>query len=377
MRPFIKWPGGKEHELKYILPNKPQNIRNYVEPFLGGGAVYLAMDMNDITGRCIVNDLSTELIDMYNYVREENQEFFSQLTEIDNNSKHISQVVDKFAGAFIQICNEVRQNEDSDLQFMTSELIGLYPELSELLGNLNVERENYRLIIKNAMIKRIDRMRVLDKEKEVYSDAELKDMFECILKSSLYTHIRNQYNHRNHEHNAFSAAQTAAMFLYIRENCYSAMHRTNAFGEFNVPYGGISYNTHDLAKKSESLKSADLVRRLRETDFHNEDFEVFLRSISRQTSRNDFWFIDPPYDSRFSEYSQNAFTQDDQRRLAAILAKTRAKVMIVIKNTEFIHDLYSQYDVFRINYFSKKYDVNFVNRNDREVEHLIITNYDI
>ena len=40
---LIKYPGGKEKELKYILPNLPIKINNYYEPFVGGGAVYFAV----------------------------------------------------------------------------------------------------------------------------------------------------------------------------------------------------------------------------------------------------------------------------------------------------------------------------------------------
>ena len=38
---FIKWAGGKEKELPIILKNLPKNFNRYVEPFVGGGAVYL------------------------------------------------------------------------------------------------------------------------------------------------------------------------------------------------------------------------------------------------------------------------------------------------------------------------------------------------
>ena len=87
MRPFIKWPGGKERELKHILPNLPRNIQNYVEPFLGGGAVYLAMDDSEINGEYIVNDLSHELIDIYECVKNEDVLFFRQLKVIDAEFK--------------------------------------------------------------------------------------------------------------------------------------------------------------------------------------------------------------------------------------------------------------------------------------------------
>ena len=48
--------------------------------------------------------------------------------------------------------------------------------------------------------------------------------------------------------------------------------------------------------------------------------------------------------------------------------------MLVIKNTDFIYSLYKD---FEITTFDKKYLVSFQNRNDKEAEHLLITNYKI
>jgi DNA adenine methylase len=48
--------------------------------------------------------------------------------------------------------------------------------------------------------------------------------------------------------------------------------------------------------------------------------------------------------------------------------------MMIIKNTDFIFNLYDQKGL-NINSFDKKYLVSFMNRNDKDVEHLIITNY--
>ena len=48
--------------------------------------------------------------------------------------------------------------------------------------------------------------------------------------------------------------------------------------------------------------------------------------------------------------------------------------MMIIKNTDYIFGLYDQKGL-NINSFDKKYLVSFMNRNDKDVEHLIITNY--
>ena len=48
--------------------------------------------------------------------------------------------------------------------------------------------------------------------------------------------------------------------------------------------------------------------------------------------------------------------------------------MLVIKNTDFISELYSNKGL-HINSFDKTYMVSFKGRNNRDCEHLIITNY--
>lgn len=49
LSPILKWAGGKEQELKYIIPNLPQEkFTGYFEPFVGGGAVYTAVQAKQI-----------------------------------------------------------------------------------------------------------------------------------------------------------------------------------------------------------------------------------------------------------------------------------------------------------------------------------------
>lgn len=376
MRPFIKWPGGKERELQYILPNLPQNINNYVEPFLGGGAVYLAMQEENINGEYIVNDLSHELIDIYECVKHEDVLFFHQLEVIDAEFKRMKRLADRERPHFLLLCRYVRSvQEEQWLQEVTAFVQRIRNDL-QLNENLVVEdMDSYVATFETALLKRLRRMKQLDVERKLYSDDELIDLLECVLKSTFYVYIRKLYNERNELD--FLEEQTSAMYLFIRENCFSAMHRTNANGEFNVPYGGVSYNKHDLLRKVENLRRPELINRLDRTNFYNADFETFLEQIEGITGPEDFWFIDPPYDSEFNEYSQNTFDLNDQERLAEILSQTQARVMIVIKYTEYIYNLYSRYDVFRIRDYRKTYDVNFQNRNDRMVTHLLITNYDI
>ena len=112
---------------------------------------------------------------------------------------------------------------------------------------------------------------------------------------------------------------------------------------------------------------------LSKTNIVNADFQDFFNIY--EPTENDFIFLDPPYDTEFSTYAQNDFVKTDQKRLADFLINNcQAKWMMIIKNTDFILDLYTHPDI-KISTFDKTYLVSFMNRNNKETEHLLITNY--
>jgi DNA adenine methylase len=61
IKPFIRWAGGKSRLLPRILPHIPASIENYYEPFLGGGAVFLACAAR-VSGRSHLADLNEHLV---------------------------------------------------------------------------------------------------------------------------------------------------------------------------------------------------------------------------------------------------------------------------------------------------------------------------
>src|SRR5690625_6616588 len=54
---------------------------------------------------------------------------------------------------------------------------------------------------------------------------------------------------------------SSAIYLFIRQMCYSSMFRYNKSGEFNVPYGGISYNKNNFDRFIKYFKSTELDRK--------------------------------------------------------------------------------------------------------------------
>lgn len=70
MRPFLKWPGGKFRLVERIASYLPHG-KQLVEPFVGGGAVFL----NTKFEHCLLNDANVDLITLYQTLQKEGQSF--------------------------------------------------------------------------------------------------------------------------------------------------------------------------------------------------------------------------------------------------------------------------------------------------------------
>lgn len=73
--PILKWVGGKRQLLSEIMPLINKNCSTYVEPFVGGGAVFFELQPK----KAIINDFNSELINVYQVVRDNVEELISAL----------------------------------------------------------------------------------------------------------------------------------------------------------------------------------------------------------------------------------------------------------------------------------------------------------
>lgn len=97
--PILKWVGGKRQLLSDIMPLINKNCSTYVEPFVGGGAVFFELQPK----KAIINDYNAELINVYEVVRdfpeeliallevhnrENSQAYFYQLRALDRSAEY-------------------------------------------------------------------------------------------------------------------------------------------------------------------------------------------------------------------------------------------------------------------------------------------------
>jgi DNA adenine methylase len=258
LNPIIKWSGGKKDELKHIIPHIPKNYTTYLEPFIGGGAVYFHLNPE----KAVISDVHTELVDFYQSIKNGHSELIYKFMEENPN------------------------DEDT------------------------------------------------------------------------YYQVRSQTSKE--------VLDNAKRFYYLRKTCFRGMLRYNSKGEFNIPYGRYkTCNYEELLNKNYE----DLLKR---TEIFNKSFEYVFDNYN---DKNNFMFLDPPYDSEFTDYGYCNFGKEEQEKLAEYFKKTKIMCLMIIGKTPFIEELYKDYIVGE---YDKKYRFKLHSGrigDEINTKHLIIKNF--
>lgn len=375
MKPYLKWAGGKEGELKEIVPRLPEKIDRYLEPFVGGGAVFLELAEQRRADKYFINDISPELMKFYNYIKTQDERFFETLLLLNASWVEVEELLRNRESELIEYYYLYKEKLNKDK--LEKNIFRFLWRNGSHLPSLLDERVAYdpqilKELLDSMVINKYIRTVETEKKKGEVTEETLLDIILSSFKGAVYAYFRVIYNKALKKDAEISEELFISSFYFMREFSFSGMFRFNSFGEFNVPYGGVSYNKKTLDEKIERMKSDITKDIFKNVQLYNQDFDDFLSEFS--LNKDDFLFLDPPYDTEFSSYNNIDFKENDQIRLRDRLLLLESKFMLIIKNTEFIYDLYKD-TPFSIKEFDKNYQVSFQNRNDKKVTHLIITNY--
>ena len=271
--PFVKWVGGKRQLLAVLSELMPEkNIRSYCEPFVGGGAMLFHLQ----PGVAYVNDINSELINVYSVIKNSVDALIIELSRFENKR---------------EIFYEVRS---------------------------------------------------WDRDKFKYS--------------------------------SLSDIQRAARVIFLNKTCFNGLYRVNNAGEFNSPFGYYRnpniINAPVLRAVSRYLNSAEIY-------LSSRDYSEVLAKIERGT----FVYLDPPYDpvsdsASFTGYARGGFSRNEQVRLRECcddLSRRGIKFMLSNSATNFIMDLYSEYNITVV---KAKRAVNSAGNKRGDVEEVIVRNYE-
>lgn len=117
--PIVKWAGGKRQLLNQIKKHIPKYYSTYYEPFLGGGAVLFELQ----PARAVVNDINSELMNIYEVLKEnvdgliealkqhKNEEnYFYEIRKLDRNNERYKSLTSVLKASRIIYLNKACYN---------------------------------------------------------------------------------------------------------------------------------------------------------------------------------------------------------------------------------------------------------------------------
>jgi len=240
MKPLIKWAGGKSNEIKYIKKSIPEFDR-YIEPFLGGGALFFDLEPS----KAIINDISEELTTFYDLLKngKAGEIFKEKLYNYVKAWERINVYISKFGESFVELYNEYRK-DNINIEQLNLEIDKLFSDKIVPFNGLFKEefcisQKDLLQKIKTNLISKLKRTKEKIDVNKKFSSLEVKKNIESAFRSGFYTHFRTMMNLVKKGELEISEQKKIANWYFIREFCYGGMFRFNKSGDFNVPYGGI------------------------------------------------------------------------------------------------------------------------------------------
>ena len=195
-----------------------------------------------------------------------------------------------------------------------------------ILGDINPDFVYAYELLRSNEWKTID-----EETKRINEEYKLKSHDE---KSEMYYNMRDKYNS-----DSLTKLERVITLFFLNSTGYNGLYRKSSKGTYNVAWGKKDNRNivRDWQSIHEALNSVDI-------QFHIGSFSE-LNPIEYP---NAFWYFDPPYHNNHTAYSKEGFGEDKQIQLKGFcdqIDNMSSKFMLSNSNTEFINDLYKDYNI--------------------------------
>lgn len=121
-KPFVKWAGGKSQVLNKLTNLLPQEIcegeiETYIEPFVGGGAMFFEVLQHYSVHKSIIIDVNKELINCYRCIKADVQSYINLLQNLE--ASYLAFNEDDRSTCYYEVrsrYNSIQLNENLDFE---------------------------------------------------------------------------------------------------------------------------------------------------------------------------------------------------------------------------------------------------------------------
>ena len=120
VKPILKWAGGKSQLTSVIESRIPSKFRdgsfNYVEPFIGGGAMFFWLKNNYQIKNAVVNDVNSDLVNCYQVVQSDVESLIDCLTDYQNRYRSTLTDTDAKKEFYYAVRDTYNLNSDNSVE---------------------------------------------------------------------------------------------------------------------------------------------------------------------------------------------------------------------------------------------------------------------
>ena len=353
MEALTKWIGSKVKFLDEILPLVPADAVRYVEPFVGGGCLFLGV--HDFE-KFVINDDCEELMELWREAEHPSRVFLSHIKDINTAWRNIAKVFEEKSNLLTRMYTDFPEGHDYNyLQYVET--------LNPVLRQISYEEvfpQRYTGDDSFEMEKRFrfSQMKSRSRDRKFRSQEQLEDYILTSLKMALYSYYIELYNSKM----ILPEGLKKALLLYLLHFSANGQFVYDRLGEFRPVYAGAGHNGKTLDGKLQLLADYQFRERMEKTQLNCMDFRKFL--IKTRQADGDFLMVDPPLGNMCKKVGAKSFSEQDWKDLLAYLQSYRQKWMLLVKSA----DITSEIDNFAKDRYVRH--VGF----HKEV--IVITNYD-
>jgi DNA adenine methylase len=243
MKPLFMWAGGKTRLIKKYKEKDvlPKDFNSYIEPFLGGGAMFIWAYQKNPNADFVLNDINKGIISIYDSIKNDCEVFIEHLEEMSS--------------IYIPL-DKGERRKDLEKEYTT---------------------EHY-----------------VENREEPFKQPDWNKIFSiCPSRRHYYFKLRAEHAF---EYKNWSKTKEAAVLYFLMKTGFNGIWQENKSmnGRFGTPSGLLNQKTKVFDKDNVLLwKSA-----LQNVKLLSGDFTDTLSYASSGT----FVFLDPPYRGSFTQY---------------------------------------------------------------------------
>ena len=274
-KPLFTWAGGKN---KMITKYKeaelfPSSVDSYIEPFFGGGAMYIHVKKNNPNAKCIINDINPSIVAIYESIKSDYKTFCDVAFRLEEE--------------YMKIPAPIPYSRKAERKIETA-------KSKEVEGKYKYNYEYEEDGNKKSFIR--------------YDWNQIHN--EHPTRRSFYFKVRDQLAWKS---DSWSKTFEAGVLYFLMKTGFNGVWQVNrnTNNKFGTPFG--------LGNQKTKVYDRDVLnwwhQALQDTVILSMDYESVVKEWAKKDS---FIFMDPPYRDSFTQYDTD-FNDNEQERVIKCL----------------------------------------------------------